>query len=244
MDSESLLHLSTVSVTFGVFLAGAGGLGLYFYNNRRGGADPKRSSIETELRVQVAKLQKSNDELRRQLELAKPAATPVGGPGQIPAGQRPQPVPVKTAPPALKGWAGETMLEEMIESSNALDQAEPAQQRNLSDRQRIAITGILRKYAGRTIAIHSVARDDLGFNFAWALKAAFVEAGWRVEGVEQVDYANPPAGLFITSGPSTAPEEAIIPHDALTTAGFAVSRCVDSNLKGEKTVLLVGVAAK
>ena len=76
--------------------------------------------------------------------------------------------------------------------------------------------------------------DSTGFEFARALKEAFVEAGWRVDGVDQVARVNPPSGLLITSGASSSPEETIIPHEALTSAGYEVSRCVDSNLKGDK----------
>ena len=111
---------------------------------------------------------------------------------------------IKTAARASKTaaapWAGESLLEEMIESSMAVEPANPGV---LSDKQRVVVTNILRKYPDRSITVHSVEGDEAGFNFAWALKAAFVEAGWQVAGVEKVPYANPPAGLFITSGPSS-----------------------------------------
>lgn len=252
MDTESLHTLSAAVLGLGVVVTGLGGFGLYYSSRaERGGGAPQRASTENELRAKLAGLQRANEELQERLRLARqerekqpeqPAArTPArNDPAQTSFAGRPLPIAVKTPPPpALVEWAGSPLLEEMIESSIA---AEPAGRAVLSERQRLTITGILCKYTDRSIAIHSVAGDDAGFNFAWALKAAFVEAGWRVAGVEQVPYANPPAGLFITSGAASSPEEAIIPHEALTTAGFAVSRCVDSNLKGDKTVLLVGAA--
>jgi len=247
MDTQSLHTLFTAVLAFGILLAGLGGFGLqYFSRLSAAGKESRRAAGEGELLSKIYALQKEIEELEAALrasdrtEPGKPAVseaaapTPSQGVFQSP----PEPIPVRTSPPPLAGWAGESLLEEMIVSSIAdTPQGHPT----VSDNQRRMITGILRKYADRSIAIHSVAGDDAGFNLAWALKAAFVEAGWRVEGVEQVAYANPPAGLFITSGTASSPEEAIIPHDALTTAGFEVSRCVDSNLKGAKTVLLVGI---
>ena len=213
MDTESLHTLSAGALGLGLVLTGFGGFGLYFKS---------------------AALQKSNDELRERLRAAGHQPTPAQDAIAEKAKDRPDHGTPKTTAAA---WAGESLLEEMIESSIA---AEPATPGTLSDKQRVIVTNILRKYKDRSITVHSVEGDDAGFNFAWALKAAFVEAGWRVEGVEKVPYANPPAGLFITSGPSSPIEDAIIPHEALTTAGLVVSRCVDSNLKGDTTVLLVG----
>lgn len=213
MDTESLHTLSAAALGLGLVLTGFGGFGLYFKS---------------------AELQKSNDELRARLLAA--GHQPKPAPGAIAENAKDQPDQTKSKTTSSP-WAGESLLEEMIESSIA---AEPATPGTLGDRQRVIVTNILRKYKDRSITVHSVEGDDAGFNFAWALKAAFVEAGWHVEGVEKVPYANPPAGLFITSGPSSPIEDAIIPHEALTTAGLVVSRCVDSNLKGDTTVLLVG----
>jgi hypothetical protein len=137
-------------------------------------------------------------------------------------------------------WAETSVLENLIESANPPgSQARPL----LGEKQRQIITAILREYTDRAITIQSVTGDATGLQFAEKLKGAFIDAGWRVSGVEQMVYSKPPEGLFINSGTSSV-EEAIIPHEALTTAGFVVSRCVDSNLKGGKTVLLVGVGLK
>ena len=253
MDTESLHTLSSALLGLGVVFTGVGGgFGLYYFSRAARDAEQAHCSAEAELRKKLAGLQKTNEELRERLQGAeqehanepgKPAADEPARsePARIPA-NRPQPVPVKTPPPpGLVEWAGASILEEMIESSFAM---EPPANDGLSDKQRLAITGILREYKGRSITIHSVSGNEKSFDFAWALKAIFLEAGWNVDGVELVPYANPPAGLFITSGTSSPPEDAIIPQEALTTAGFEVSRCVDSNLKSEKTVLLVGVGLK
>ncbi len=246
MDTESLQTLSAGVLGLGVIFAALGGFGL-LYSVRSTRHMAESAAIDA-LRVKLAALQKSNEELRERLRLTEPepgkqpaaagakepevkspVSSAAGQLGPAPAGQ----------PPA--GWAGASFLEEMIEASIA---TENASQTPLSEKQHTTITRILGKYGGRTIAVHTVAGDDGGFQLAEALKAAFAEAGWRVEGIEQVPYANPPAGLFITSGAESSPEDAIIPHEALTTAGFQVSRCADSNLKGDKTVLLVGATPK
>ena len=256
MDNESLHTLSAASTLLGVILTGLGGLGLYRASQQAAPAQPaapkRDDSGEAGLRARLAELRKSNMELQQRLAAyegekrpeKKPAVKPAASAEPADSKEFPRPVPVKTPPPpALAEWAGASLLDEMIESSSPAAQ-EPAGHSGLNERQRRTITAILRKYADHGIAIHSVAEDAAGFNLAWGLKAAFVEAGWRVEDIEQVPYANPPAGLYITSGPAASPEDAIIPHEALVTAGFEVSRCVDSNLKGGKTVLLVGAGAK
>lgn len=257
MDTESLQTLSAASILIGVILAGLGGLGLYRIGRTVGTqqpAAPKNDPGEADLRARLTELRKTNVELQERLAVHEGDKTPAKKSATVPkpaaktestasAKEFPRPVPVKTPPPpALAEWAGASLLDEMIETS--VVQQEPGGHSALSERQRRTITAILRKYAGHAITIHSVTDDNAGFNLAWALKAAFAEAGWRVEGFEQVPYTSPPAGLFITSGPTAAPENAIIPHEALITAGFEVSRCVDSNLKGGKTVLLVGVERK
>lgn len=235
MDTESLHTLSAATLGLGLVLTGIGGFGLYFKNAAQADGKPQSPAGESQLRAKIAALKKSNDELRERLRST----------GQQPSAAASAPKtkghPESTAQKTAAPWAGASLLEEMIESSIA---AEPANPGILSDKQRVIVTNILRKYKDRSITVHSVEGDDAGFNFAWALKAAFVEAGWHVEGVEKVPYSNPPAGLFITSGPSSPIEDAIIPHEALTTAGLVVSRCVDSNLKGDRTVLLVGAIAK
>lgn len=248
MDPQSLHTLFAVILAIGVALAALGGLGLERFNRLSAAAkESRRGAGEAELLAKIHALQKEIEELeaglrafeRKEREAGNAAAQQTAAPPPQSISQTPpEPIPVRTSPPPLAGWAGESLLEEMIVSS--ITDA-PQGLTGVTDNQRLTMTGILRKYANRSIAIHSVAGDEAGFNLAWALKAAFVEAGWRVEGVEQVAYANPPAGLFITSGNSSPPEEAIIPHEALAAAGFDVSRCVDSNLKGANAVLLVGV---
>jgi len=249
METQSLHTFFTALMAVGALLAGAGGVGLYCLSRAAGaGRDMHRDTGEAEFLSRLRALQNENDALQarlRDLELAKTEEPPAVESPLLEAADtraRPIPIPVKTAPPPLGAWAGGSLLEEMIESPGAPEAA--SVRGGMSDRQRRTITAILRRYTDRAIAIHSVDGDDAGFQLAWALKAAFAEAGWRVEGVEQVAYTNPPMGLFITSGNTCPLEEAVVPHEALATAGFAVSRCVDSNLKGDRTVLRVGVGSK
>lgn len=246
----------------GFIFTGVGGYGLYYLSRAGSERESRRVSTEAEFHAKLSALQKENGELQERLRLSEDRARAIepvevllehvsrqsakAAPQPAPA-RRPLPAAVKVPPPpGLVDWAGASLLEEMIELSAAAEpERAPAPSKTvLGARQRAAIIAVLRKHSGRTIAIHSVDGDSAGFEFARELKEAFVEAGWRVDGVDQVGYVNPPAGLLITSGASSSPEETIIPHEALATAGLDVYRGVDSNAKSQTAVLLVGTEAK
>ena len=242
-------------MALGLVFTGLGGCGLYYFSRPAEGENsPRPSPAEDDLRTKLAASETANEELQERLRFAEendePAIEtqefvlePVARKPAAAVPARPTPAAVKIAPPpALVEWASSSLLEDLIESSIA---PEPEDSGPLNIHQRLAITGVLRNYTGgHTIAIHSVDGDSAGFEFARALKDAFAEAGWHVDGVDQVAFANPPAALLITPGTASSPEETIIPHEALATAGFDVYREVNTNSRSQKTVLLVGAALK
>lgn len=237
MNTESLHTLSAAVLVLGVVFTGAGGFGLYHFSRAGGKRESGHAGVEDQLRAKLSALQKENDDLRERLRVSesKSAAAP----------ERTVPAAVTAPPPpAPADWAGDSLLEELIETTApATPPAEPKVS-VLGEAVRAAIMEVLKEYPGRGIAIHSVDGDSAGFEYARALKEAFVEAGWRVDGVDQVANANAPAGILITPGLSSSPEETIIPHEALATAGLDVYRGVNTDRRSQKTVLLVGVGLK
>ena len=255
----------------GLIFTGMGGFGVYYFGqasqNQR---ELSRAAKETDFNAKVSALQKTNEELRQRLELfelAAPAGTlttvkPKIDPaktlqtaekkGDLPGlATRPNPARV-TAPPLAKGganagtggWAavdGPT-LEEMAATAQSVQA--PKQSPRLSDKQLEDMAKILRKHSGRTIAIHSVAGDAGGLQFAETLRRTFLDAGWHVGNINQVAYAKPPVGLYVSTETFPSPDEVIATYQALTAAGLNVSQQLDSKLNGEKAVLLVGATAK
>lgn len=112
----------------------------------------------------------------------------------------------------------------------------------LGDKQRQKMEDALGKYSGKTITICSMQSDTTGFQFAQTLKHAFEDAGWNVDGVNQVAYAKPPVGLNLAAGSFPSPEGLVAAYSAFTSAGFHVSLRLDSQLGGGQMELIVGAS--
>jgi len=219
-------------------------------------------------------LQKTNEELRQRLEffeLAAPMGTPgitktKGEPGSTgqaterkasASGLAARPTPARVNAPPLASGGANAGTAEWSDSTPTLEQMAaaassppmhlapgPQQSSRLSEKQRLDMARILRKFSGKSIAIHSVAGDSGGLEFAETLRRAFLDAGWRVGSVNQVAYAKPPVGLYVSTETFPSPQEVVATYQALTAAGLSVSQQLDSKLNGEKAVLLVGATAE
>jgi len=165
-----------------------------------------------------------------------------------------RPSPAKVSAPPLASGGANAGTSEWSDTTPTLEQmaaaaspqpvgellAEPKQGQRLNEKQRQDMAKILRKYSGKTIAIRSVAGDAGGLEFAETLRHAFLDAGWHVGSVDQVPYAKPPVGLYVSTEKFPSPEEVVATYQALTAAGLDVSQQLDSKLNGAKAVLLVG----
>ena len=101
------------------------------------------------------------------------------------------------------------------------------------------MVNVLRRHAGGSITIQSVAGDAESPDFAEALRSTFMEAGWEVGSVNEVACAKPPVGLSVSTT-FPPPEEAVAASWALAAAGIRFTEQHDSNPASERTVLLVG----
>jgi hypothetical protein len=254
----------------GLIFTGIGGFGVYYFGqasqNQR---ELSRAAKETDFNAKVSALQKTNEELRQRLELFELAAptgtltivkpkneagkalqTPEKKEGSPGLAARPTPARVN-APPLAKGganagtsdWSGETPTLEQLALAAQSTQS-PKQSARLNDKQLEDMAKILRKHSGKTIAIHSVAGDAGGLQFAETLRRAFLDAGWHVGSINQVAYTKAPVGLYVSTEMFPSPDEAVATYQALTAAGLNVSQQLDSKLNGEKAVLLIGATAK
>ena len=255
----------------GLIFTGIGGFGVYYFGqasqNQR---ELSRAAKETDFNAKVSALQKTNEELRQRLELfdlAAPAGTlttvkPKTEPAKVQqapekktasSGLAARPSPARvSAPPLAKGganagtgdWDGGPTLEQMAVIASAQSSPAPKQNARLNDKQLEDMAKILRKHSGKTIAIHSVAGDAGGLEFAETLRRAFLDAGWHVGSINQVAYTKAPVGLYVSTEKFPSPDEVVATYQALTAAGLDVSQQLDSKLNGEKAVLLVGAEAK
>jgi len=267
----------------GFILTGLGGLGSFYLGRVvRNGVDLKHAAKEQELISKVGALQKSNGELRRQVELyetmpastalstgvtrlaassppatleslkaspdtppaAAPTVTPDAKTTRLQAAIRPSPVKM-SAPPLTKAnsateWTEAPTLEEMVAQASS----PAAKKSSLSEYQRQEIGKVLRRHSGKAIAIHTVAGDSSGLVFAQALRQEFIDAGWHVGSINQIAYAKPPVGLYVSAETFPSPEEVIAAYQALTAAGLTVSQQLDPKMNGEKAVVLVGATLK
>lgn len=253
----------------GLLLTGLGGFG-FFYLGRTRSAEADLKQKAAALSEEVASLRKDNKDLRERVEkfgladsqsgssVAVATASPAPGPkteSAAPASpeanpqvtRRAAPIPAKVTAPPLKSaetamsWSEAPTLEQMVEwASTTAPKKAPA----LSGKQQEEMAKVLRKHAGKSIAIHSVAGDKSGLEFAETLRHAFVDAGWRVDHVNAVAFAKPPVGLCLSTETFPSPEEGMAAYQALTAAGFEVSQQLDSKLGGQKAVLLVGQSVK
>src|SRR5262249_40444869 len=148
--------------------------------------------------------------------------------------------PMKAPPPPLRsanttGWDGGFILEEMIEATMAPIHEE----HDPGENQRREMVQVLRRHAGGSVAIHSVAGDAVGPGFAEPLRSGFIEAGWEA-GVSEMAYVKPPVGLSVSPALPT-PKEAIAVSWALAAAGIHFTQQHDAKLAPEQTILVVGV---
>ena len=150
---------------------------------------------------------------------AQPLATPVTS------------IPEHKATPALV----------LSGSSTATPASTPAakMETSLSDKQRRQIVDSLRKHDGK-IVICSVESDTAGLAFANTLKRAFEDAGWQVDGVKQIAYTQPPAGLNLACGSYPTPEGLVAVYRAFAAAGLHISQQLDTRLAGTQVELIVG----
>jgi len=257
-------------MVIGLIFTGLGGFGVYYFGqasqNQR---ELSRAAKETDFNAKVSALQKTNEELRQRLELFEltaPAGTlttvkPKTEPAKalqtpektgVSQGLAARPTPARvSAPPLSKGganagtgdWTGETPTLEQLAAAAQSTQA-PKQSARLNDKQLEDMAKILRKHSGKSIAIHSVAGDTGGLQFAETLRRAFLDAGWHVGSINQVAYTKAPVGLYVSTETFPSPDEVVATYQALTAAGLDVSQQLDSKLNGEKAVLLVGATPK
>jgi hypothetical protein len=120
---------------------------------------------------------------------------------------------------------------------------EPARGRTLDEKQFSDIVKTLHKHAAKSsITIRAASEDPESFEFATILRRAFAEAGWKVDGIKQVNLDKPVVGINLSAGTFPAPDGVVATYMALTSAGFKVSQQLDSKLAGQHAELTVGSA--
>jgi hypothetical protein len=97
----------------------------------------------------------------------------------------------------------------------------------------------LRAQPGR-VAIHIRRGDETAREFARMLKAGFLAADWRVDGVKETKTRRTSTGLDLSSGTFPPPIEVTTIYSALTAAQIAFSTDLDPNQGSRPAVLFVG----
>lgn len=216
MKAERFQSLCAFALLAGLLLTGLGGLGMYYSGTNSVGEKAQPSTPEKQPPSSPSPALQSSVAPRTP---AQPSATPVTSisehkatPALVTSGS-------STATPAVA-------LVAKIETT-------------LTDKQRKQIVDSLRKHGGK-ITICSVESDAAGLVFATTLKRAFEDAGWQVDGVKQIAYTQPPAGLNLACGSYPTPEGLVAVYRAFAAAGLHVSQQLDTKLLGTQVELIVG----
>ena len=98
----------------------------------------------------------------------------------------------------------------------------------------------LRAFEHGTIAIQAPEGSEDAWQFADALKEAFVAGGWNVIGVDAVKTLRESSGLTLSSGTFPPPSEVTTVFSALVTAGIKLSTDLDPSQGKTHAVLFVG----
>lgn len=254
MDADLLQSLSAITMTGGLFFTGLGGAGYYYFGRAvRTNLESERALAESKLRANIDTLRRTNEELLKRIgcvektataETPEPAAlAEVSAPAFEPAPVQARPAPPSVKAPPLKSaetavWEGASIFEELIGLAE-----EPKNESILNEKHRREMVKILRNHAGGNILIQSVKGKADSMELAQSLRSTFLEAGWNVGDVEEVEYAEPPSGLSVSTA-FPAPEDAVTACGALAAAGVHFVQRRDSKLTGDRTTIVVGMDAR
>ena len=269
MKIETLQISSVAILILGLFLAAVGGFGAYYYGSKSDHLQRQQTAsvVQTvdsrvmRLLARQQALETKMDSVERQAA-APPAPPPiaVAPPDPVPA-SLPQldPSPIAAAPP--KSIPAAFPLFEPLPIAvvpKAIPmikvQPQPKQPRSkpesdlrtslkvlgLSSQQGAAFVRRLRTQRGRTVVIHVPEGKFDALDRAQALKNVFIEADWRVTGVQEVRSRRSGRGMALSSGSFPPPVEVATIFSALLSAGLQVETDLDPNQRQHRAVLFVG----
>jgi hypothetical protein len=172
----------------------------------------------------------------------KPTTSPV----ESPAPEKPEPAEptiVATAPstPTPSPEPHEPAIPESTVPPKASElEPKPKPEPALAAWQTDKLVQRLRGFPNGTIVIRVLEGDDEAGEFAQALKAGFVTAGWKVTGVQPIKATRDRKGITLSSGTFPPPPEVTTVFSALVTAGLKLSTDLDPAQGKQPAVLFVG----
>ena len=151
-----------------------------------------------------------------------------------------EPLPIAAVPKAVPKIKVQPQQPKQPRSKPASDLRVSLTVLGLSSQQGAAFVRRLRTQRGRTVAIHVPEGHYDALDRAQAFKNVFIEADWRVMGVQEVRSRRSGRGVALSSGTFPPPLEVATIHSAMLSAGLRVDTDLDPNQRQHRAVLFVG----